>query len=86
MRNIKIFVEHKTYQRMSGKWVLSEDYGIEEISEKVYYNLSHDTWRGDRRTYGSTPFAYRGMRKLTNTERDLGLKSVRVFTFKEEGK
>lgn len=77
----KIFVTHKTFEKVGTKWILSEDFGKKEISRKEYDLLATEKWQGDRRTYGYTPLGY-NVEKLVNIEPTCKqMKSERVFTF-----
>lgn len=77
---MKIMMNHKTFEKVGNRWELLEDYGTMEISKEVYNTLQNEKWKGDKREYGYTCFGY-CVEKLTNTQTDIGLKSVRTFDF-----
>lgn len=77
----KIYVSHKTFEKVGTKWALCEDFGTKEITRKEYDLLATEKWQGDRRTYGYTPLGY-NVEKLVNIEPTCKqMKSERVFTF-----
>lgn len=82
---MKIYVEHKTYRKVNGRWELTKDYGTKEIKFEQYELLKNEKWKGDRRTFEYYyEFGGRMMVRLSNTEPTYReLKSVRVFTFKK---
>lgn len=77
---MKIMMNHKTFEKVGNRWELLDDFGTTEISMEVYQNLQNEKWKGDRRQYGYTCIGY-VMEKLTNTQTDIGMKSVRMFDF-----
>lgn len=78
---MKIYVSHRTYEKLGNKWALCEDFGTKEITRKEYDLLANEKWKGDKRTYGYTPLGY-NVEKLVNIEpTHKQMKSVREFTF-----
>lgn len=82
---MKIYVNHKTYKKINGRWVIKEDYGTKEINYKEYVILKNEKWKGDRRTYQYNSELGRDvMVRLSSTEPMYRkIKSVREFTFKK---
>lgn len=84
---MEIYVTHSTYQKVNNKWILTESKPKTEISEQRYLMLRDEKLKGDRRQfYYSYEFGQRLMYRLSTTCHDLGLKSVREFTFESEEK
>ena len=82
---MKIYVTHSTYKKVNNKWFLDEEYPREEISELIYTRLMYEKWKGDRRQFTySYEFGQRLMTRLTNTDNEIGCKSVRTFEFESE--
>lgn len=77
---MKIMMSHKTYEKVGNRWKLLDDFGTVEISLEIYQNLQNEKWKGDRRQYDYTCIGY-VMVKLTNTQTNIGMKSVRTFDF-----
>lgn len=82
---MKIYVNHSTYYKANNQWILDEEYPREEISELIYTKLMYEKWKGDRRQYKYFyEFGQRLMTRLTNTDNEMGWKSVRTFEFESE--
>lgn len=82
---MKIYMTHSTYKKENNKWILRTEYPAKEISELIYTKLMYEKWKGDRRQFKySYEFGQRLMTRLTNTDNELGLKSVRTFAFESE--
>ena len=78
---MKIYVTHRTYEKVGNTWALCEDFGTKGITWAEYETLANEKWQGDRRTYGYTPLGYT-VEKLVNIEPTCKqMKSERVFTF-----
>ena len=82
---MKIYVTHSTYKKVNNKWILKTQDSKKEISQQIYTRLMYEKWKGDRRQFKySYEFGQRLMTRLTNTDNEIGWKSVRTFQFESE--
>lgn len=82
---MKIYVNHKIYKKINGRWELTKDYGTKQIKPEQYELLKNEKWKGDRRTYQyNYELGEKVMVRLSNVETTYReLKSVRTFTFEK---
>ena len=82
---MKIYMKKTNYEKVNGKWIVTERYDEKRISQERYYHLKNEKLRGDRRTFQyDYEIGEKVMVKLSYTEPTYGeIKSVREFRFKK---